>query len=406
MKDKEKIDQMLTYALKHEWKPEDELNDRIINQIMKENQNMKQKGLMKKRFVPSMALVAALVLVMSITVFAAAKLLGPGEAANNMGYQELAAIFKSENGIEINETVKKGGYNITLLGIAGGKELANQQAGFEVQTGSSYAVTAIAKEDGTPMPSTSSEAYSEMEFFVSPLIKGLKPWEYNIASMNGSYSAKVIDGVLYWITQCDSVELFADRGLYLCVTDTAFYEKDAYHYDEATGAVSVNEAYQGVNVLFDLPIDEKQADPQQAEAYLKELEQQWNGTEEKKDIPESKEEKLAMQETQQSVKVLDDAMAEIQNQIEAGTLKDYLKDQKVLEGSEKDITESAGTYSYKFQLANGMGGTYDFTKEELVNGAAFTVQSQGSADGREEVFLILIQETGNGTAKGAVYIIQ
>lgn len=405
MKDKEKIDQMLLYALKNEWKPENQLNDKIINQIMKEEQDMGYKGLSKRKFVPSAALFAVLVLAMSITVFAAAKLLSPGEAASSLGYEELAGIFKSEHGIEINETVTKGGYNITLLGIASGKELANQKAGFEVKGASSYVVTAIAKEDGTPMPSTSSEAYSQMNFFVSPLVKGLKPWEYNIASMNGNYSDRVIDGVLYRIIQCDNVEIFADRGLYLCVTDTAFYEQDAYYYDEATGAIFVNETYRGINVLFDLPIDEKQADSQQAEAYLKELGQQWNGTkEEKTDIPESKQEKLAIQESRQSAKKLDDAAAEIQNQIEAGTLEDYLKDKKILAESRKDITQSDGAYSYKFQLESGMGGTYDFTKEQLVNGAAFTIQSQGN-ETREEIYLILLREKGDDTAEGAVYLI-
>jgi len=40
--------------------------------------------------------------------------------------------------------------------------------------------------------------------------------------MNGGYAQTVVDGVCYRIAECDNVECFADRKLYLCVMDDAF----------------------------------------------------------------------------------------------------------------------------------------------------------------------------------------
>ncbi|HAB61689.1 MAG TPA: hypothetical protein DCE48_13520 [Lachnospiraceae bacterium] len=122
------------------------------------------------------------------------------------------------------------------------------------------------------MPSTSDENYGQEPFFVSPLIKGLKPWQYNIATMNGGYQDFVEDGIMYRLMECNNVEMFADRGIYLCVSDTTFYSVDAYDYDELTGEIAPNSEYAGINVLFDLPIDISKANREKADAYINEME--------------------------------------------------------------------------------------------------------------------------------------
>lgn len=129
----------------------------------------------------------------------------------------------------------------------------------------------IAKTDGGKMPGTSDEAYGQVPFFISPLIKGQKPWQVNIASMNRGYSECVVDGVMYRLIECDGVEMFADRGLYLCVSTTRFFDINAFDYDEKTGEVSPKAEFDGVNVLFDLPLDVKKADHEKAGKYLKQL---------------------------------------------------------------------------------------------------------------------------------------
>ena len=96
-----------------------------------------------------------------------------------------------------------------------------------------YAVVAITKQEGS-MPDTSDEDYNSTPFCI-PVIHGQEPWLYNIAGMNGGYSAFVKDGIMYRLIECDSLEMFADRGLSLIVSSTTFYDINAYNYDEATG---------------------------------------------------------------------------------------------------------------------------------------------------------------------------
>ena len=42
----------------------------------------------------------------------------------------------------------------------------------------------------------------------------------------------------------------------------------AFHYDEATGAITAEPDYAGVNLVFDLPLDAAKADPTAAQAFL------------------------------------------------------------------------------------------------------------------------------------------
>ncbi|GIO42747.1 hypothetical protein J41TS4_25050 [Paenibacillus apis] len=94
----------------------------------------------------------------------------------------------------------------------------------------------------------------------------------NIATMNGGYSDTVMDGVMYRMIECDQVEVFADRGVYLAISSgTSFYSNEAFRFDENTGEVHVREDYSKASLLFDLPLDPAKADRQTAETYLKEL---------------------------------------------------------------------------------------------------------------------------------------
>lgn len=91
--------------------------------------------------------------------------------------------------------------------------------------------------------------------------------QFNIVTMNVSYFEIVKEGVQYRIAECDNVEKFADRKVYLSVSDRTFYNNEAYLYNEKDGTISRNDSYQGVNALFELPLDKNKA----AEKYLKEL---------------------------------------------------------------------------------------------------------------------------------------
>ena len=87
-------------------------------------------------------------------------------------------------------------------------------------------------------------------FFVSPLIQGCNPALVNVISMDGVYTEFIQDDVLYRLTECSNIEIFADRTVYLCVSDGDLYNEEAYNYDESTGEITRAEDYKGVNAHF------------------------------------------------------------------------------------------------------------------------------------------------------------
>lgn len=258
---------LLKQALTPMDEPDIRLNQRIL-------QGVKEEEVMKKRSykrIPAAVLAAALVFGLgSMTVFAAWKYLMPNHLVEEMQDEKLADAFSGEDVVFVNETQSYGGYNVTFLGVVSGEQLSE---GLRISNGELYAdrshiVVAIENADGTPMPDTSEDAYAELEFFVSPFIKGYHPVEYNAITMAGNYTDTVEDGVLYRLLECDNVEMFADCGLYLGVQDSTFYQAQGYKYDETTGEISRNESYVGLNALFNLPIDASKADPEAAAAYV------------------------------------------------------------------------------------------------------------------------------------------
>ncbi|MBD5468762.1 MAG: DUF4179 domain-containing protein [Lachnospiraceae bacterium] len=234
-----------------------------------------------KKRIPVVAFAAcATLLLSSMGVFAAWKYLTPAEVAEGFQDEGLSAAFHGEDAIEINETQEYGGYRITLLGIVSGKNLSHYigtDYQGDIEDDRSYVVTAIENADGTPRPMVSDEAYGEDPFFVSPLIGGLNPWMYNAVTLGGGYTEYIVDGIQYRITECDNVEIFADRGLYLSVNDGVFFENSAYHMDPVTGVITRNEEYSGVNALFRLPIDVNKANPDAAAAYIQSMEAENEG---------------------------------------------------------------------------------------------------------------------------------
>lgn len=267
----------LDYLLKHALVPKEDaeywLNQKIFR-LAEEKQIMK-RGKNNLRRIPAAVLTAALVVgVMSLTAYATWKYLSVQEVAENVGDITLVDAFLSEEAISINESQSYGGYRVTLMGMVSGENLSLYsyiEGNNTILTDRTYAVVSIENEDGTSMPDTSEDAYGELDFFVSTLIKGLNPSFYNLASMHGNYTEMWDNGVLYRLVECDNVEIFADRGLYLCVCDGSFYNNAAYLYDQETGEIRRDENYSGMNALFELPVDEAKADPEKAVRYLADL---------------------------------------------------------------------------------------------------------------------------------------
>ncbi len=261
-------EQLLRQSLSSTAEPEESLNQSIISELKERNQ-IKHKY---RKTLSAGLLAAVLLLVLSLSAYAAVHIYSPKQVAENLGDQLLADAFESKGAIQVNQSVDSGNYRFTLHGLVSGAGLSSfKHSNEDIYPERTYAVVSITRQDGNPMPKTSDSEYGEDSFFISPLIKGQKPWQVNIASMNGAYSETVIDGIMYRIIECDQVELFADRGVYLAISSgTKFYSNEAFRYDEISGEIQVREEYPG-SALFDLPLDTAKADHAKAEAYLKEL---------------------------------------------------------------------------------------------------------------------------------------
>lgn len=276
---KKDIDNMLKQALTPTDEPNFWINQRILNHA---KETVKMKNRRAKR-IPAIILSAAIILsIGSITTYAAWKYLTPDKVAEVVEDKKLTDAFKSKNAILVNETQSYAGYDVTLLGIVSGVDITESvsEVNGVIENNKTYAVVAIENTDGTPMPHTSKDEYGKLSFFVSPFIKGYDPNQYNAVTMKGGYRDIVENGILYRIAECDNVEIFADQNLYLCVSDGTFYNREAYQYDEKTGKIIRNSSYDGLNALFDLPLDQSKADPAAVEEYLKNLESEQSNTNE------------------------------------------------------------------------------------------------------------------------------
>lgn len=358
------MDELLKNALSAKEEPDYWLNQSIIKQIEeKENANMSKKN--RRMRIPAVAmLTAAVVVAGSASVYAAWKYLTPQQVAEINEDQGLAAAFQSEDAVAVGEVQECGDYRVTLLGIVSGENLSKYAAmddSGNILNDRTYVVTAIENADGTPRPDTSEDDYGEDPFFVSPLIEGLNPSIYNSVTMGGGYSEMVEDGVQYRIAECDNVEKFADRQVYLCVNDGMFYNNDAYTYDEQSGAISRNEQYQGVNALFTLPLDKSKADKKAAEEYVKQIEDEWNGNGE----AEEAEEETAASEAGNAISDETDATAQAAKESEHWKLEDFEKNTELVK--EMELTADAdGNYAYQYEIsADGLASEGGLGKEEL-----------------------------------------
>lgn len=273
---KNEMDELLKHVLTPNEEAGDILNRKILEQV-KENEIMRER---KGRRVSAAVIVAAFVAGASITAVAAWQYMSAPEIADRLGDDKLAGHFTEQmTSVEktgknlglhdiVGESQNYGGYQVTVLGLMSGEDLSES---YNVLNGSirrdrTYCAVAIQKEDGTAV-----DAEKE-EFFVSPLIGGLNPAHYNVASMGGSYGEFVEEGILYRLVECENITYFADHELYLSVSDTTFYDNRLYHYDETAGSISRNTDYEGLNALFKLEPDASLADPVKAQALLDELE--------------------------------------------------------------------------------------------------------------------------------------
>lgn len=228
--------------------------------IESEELNMSYK---KSTLARTMLLIAAIICVFGTTAFAAYRYLSAKQIADEFGDHALAEYFEMAGAV--SETDADGNYKATLLGAVSGEKLSalKTEVTESIYPDRTYAVVAVERTDGRAM------TYDD-NICVTPLIQGYKPWELNIVTMRGNYTESIINGVLYRLIECDNIEYFADKKVYMAVTDSTFISNAQFTYNESTGEIAEKEG-DGTSILFELKLDKSKADPKKAEEYLSSL---------------------------------------------------------------------------------------------------------------------------------------
>lgn len=267
----EKLDLILKQALSPEIDDCDvkiktmdmERKENMIN--YEKNKNFKKSSVKSWKHAAVAAAAIAVTMVSSITAYAAWRYFSAKDVAAEIADNRLAQEFEQNNWMDECETQTYGNYDITLLGIVSGDEISSHLSktdSGEIDGDKTYMAVAIAHSDGTPMPDSSKT--DEEQFYVSPYIEGLDPARYNASVLGGNNTLFVSDGIQYRLLETDNIECFADRKIYIGVSEGEAYDDKAYVYDSVSGDISRNESYEGVNALFTLSIDSNLADQKKA----------------------------------------------------------------------------------------------------------------------------------------------
>lgn len=259
------LDEELFDALLPKYEPDEKLNEMIIG-YEKEKKMGKITSFRRKSF-PAAVVAATLIMVSSVTAFAAWRYLSASDVAKKSNDGKLAEAFTEDTAWIGSEVQSYDGYDVSLIGLVSGEEISDHLTTYngEVVSDSTYVVVGISNSDGTPMPDTSDENYGKEAFLVSPYFEGYDPAQYNIFSLKaGGYEAMVENGIQYRIVSMENIEAFANRTIYLGVSEGTFYDSGAFVFDEESGKIFRNEFYTGVNALFTLHIDPSKADSKKA----------------------------------------------------------------------------------------------------------------------------------------------
>ena len=209
-----------------------------------------------------LAILSAACMALVVSVSAAVLLLSPAQVADEAGQPLLAEAFQSADAIAVNEMVESGDFSITLLGLVSGKNLdvLNQ----DLDAAHTYAVLALRNLDGTPIE---NETFDFIRYTMTPLVSGCAPTAVNNWTLDASAQGLARDGVYYYLLDTASLEMFADRTVYM-----AFYEgmapSNSIFQLAEDGSISYAEDFEGVQALFTLPLDPSKADPAAADAFI------------------------------------------------------------------------------------------------------------------------------------------
>ena len=214
------------------------------------------------------------------TTYAAYRYMTTSEVATELDEPKLSKYFgKTQSEVKIQENDE---YRAIYIGEVTGKNLSkdsdeqnndDDESTAKIDENATYIVTALERKDGNPIELDES-------VITTPFVKGVRPWQYNIYFMNNSAAITMKRGnTLYSLTYSGDIEIFADRGVYIAMTDNA-PSADSYSYDEKTGEIAPVKDYKGMNFLFIVDLDKSRADSEKADRVLNDSLDEQNGGEE------------------------------------------------------------------------------------------------------------------------------
>ncbi|MCM1543744.1 MAG: hypothetical protein NC110_00435 [Ruminococcus sp.] len=197
--------------------------------------------LKRKSMIPLVAIV--LIFALACSAFAAAYLLRPSQVAQKLNEPALEQVFK-DNATIINKTVKSGDYDITLIGIASGKNLVKFA---EINKTKSYIVVAVSRTDGTKLNIMDNNPVSFTLVF-----GGIAPWQFNGFDLSFRAESFVENGTYYSLFCYDDISSYAENGLSIFAFDGELLapSPNVFTFDSESGKTSYNANYNGIKAEF------------------------------------------------------------------------------------------------------------------------------------------------------------
>jgi len=216
----------------------------ILLKQHKINSAKEEKTMFKRK---SMVAIAAVVLtfVLALSAVAVSVLLRPSQVADKLNEPALAEVFEDDATV-INQSVESNGYNITLMGIASGKNLVKYA---ETDSTKTYVIIAVSRTDGTKL-----RIEDNCPVGFTPIFDGTAAWQFNGFDLNFGISSFVEDGVYYSLFCYDDLSEYIEKGLTIFAFDGDLLGPSShiFTFDSKTGKTDYNKSYDGVKASFRL----------------------------------------------------------------------------------------------------------------------------------------------------------
>ena len=230
----------------------------VRQQAQKEKERITMR---KKAFARAMATAAAVAL-FTVSAYAASRWPSPSQVAQLHGDPALAQAFESGDAIKLNQTVETGDLAVTLAGLVSGEDLSSWNS--QADQARTYAMIILESLNGTPLD---ADSFPLGEYTLTPLVAGFTPWSVNNWTLDADVSLLEQDGILYYLLDVQSIEMFADHTVYLAFYQGTVPSRDTFTMAE-NGTIAFAGDFEGPHALFTLPLDRSKADPAAVERFM------------------------------------------------------------------------------------------------------------------------------------------